>query len=137
MKLTLKMDMVGIITSNFAEMRAFYHNVIGLEVIFEMEGDYVEFKMPGTRFGISTNKVMAEFTRHPSYNEPKKGQTFELAFILDTPAQVDETFKEIIAKGAKEVASPADMPWGHRTAFFADPDGNIHELFASLPEEKK
>jgi len=24
------------------------------------------------------------------------------------------------------------MPWGLRAAFFTDPDGNIHELFAGL-----
>jgi len=25
------------------------------------------------------------------------------------------------------------MPWNQRTAFIADPDGNIHEIFADLP----
>jgi hypothetical protein len=24
-------------------------------------------------------------------------------------------------------------PWGQRAAFFADPEGNIHGLFADLP----
>ncbi|MDA3812094.1 MAG: hypothetical protein PF518_17380 [Spirochaetaceae bacterium] len=40
--------------------------------------------------------------------------------------------KKIVSKGAKAVHSPADMPWNKRTALFADPDGNIHELFAEL-----
>jgi hypothetical protein len=27
-----------------------------------------------------------------------------------------------------------DVPWQQRTAMFADPDGNIHEFFADLPQ---
>ena len=42
-------------------------------------------------------------------------------------------YAEIVARGAVPIHSPADMPWGQRTAMFADPDGNIHELFADLP----
>ena len=136
MKLNLKMDMFGIITSKFAEMKAFYRDILGLEIIFEMD-EYIEFKNPGIRFALCTNKVMAQATGHVSYKEVKKGQSVELAFILDSPAQVDEVYKEIIAKGAVKIAVPANMPWGQRAAFFADPDGNIHELFANLPQEEK
>lgn len=46
------------------------------------------------------------------------------------------TDAELLANGAVAVQPPDDMPWGQRTAFFADPDGNIHELFADLPAEK-
>jgi len=34
--------------------------------------------------------------------------------------------------GAREVHKPEDMPWNQRTALFADPDGNIHEIFADI-----
>lgn len=27
---------------------------------------------------------------------------------------------------------PKDQPWGHRTVFFRDPDGNILEIYADL-----
>jgi len=39
-----------------------------------------------------------------------------------------------VAHGAAPVHAPADMPWGQHTAMFADPDGNIHEFFADLPQ---
>ena len=38
-------------------------------------------------------------------------------------------------QGAVGVKPPAKMPWGQYTAFFADPEGNIHELFTDLLEQ--
>lgn len=131
----LKLDMMGIITTKFAEMKIFYRDVIGLEVVFEQGDNYVEFKHPGIRFAIATNEVMTQVTKHRSYAEPKQGQALELAFIVDTPEEVDSSYAEIIKQGATEVTAPADMPWGQRAAFFADPDGNIHEIFTNLPSQ--
>jgi catechol 2,3-dioxygenase-like lactoylglutathione lyase family enzyme len=30
------------------------------------------------------------------------------------------------------VAPATDQPWGHRTLFFRDPDGNLLEIYADL-----
>ncbi len=128
----LELDMIGIITTKFAEMRDFYRDVIGMEVELEMGENYVEFKHPGIRFAISTNDIMSQVTKHGSYKEKKQGQALELAFLVDSPAEVDSTHAALIEKGAKEIAAPADMPWGQRASFFADPDGNIHEIFCDL-----
>lgn len=130
----LKLDMVGIITTKFAEMKSFYRDSLGMEVSFEMSDNYVEFENPGIRFAISTNEVMAQVTKHKSFTESKQGQALELAFIVDNPAEVDKHYAELLDKGATAVTPPADMPWGQRAAFFADPDGNIHEIFCNLAE---
>ena len=60
------------------------------------------------------------------------GQASELAFPCATPDQVDKAYQTLTKNGALPVAAPEDMPWGQRTALFADPDGNIHEVFASV-----
>lgn len=123
--------MLGILTSNFVAMRDFYREVMGFEVILEME-EYVEYKNEGVRLAISTHKVMHEVTAHPSFKDPAQGHHFELAFRSNSPAEVDTDYEALIAKGAEAIKAPADMPWGQRAAFFADPDGNIHEIFADL-----
>ncbi len=81
--------------------------------------------------------MMEQWTGDSSFKELVSGHAFELAFPLDTPEGVDAIYAEIVAKGATPIRAPADMPWGQRTAFFADPDGNIHELFADLPKEQE
>jgi catechol 2,3-dioxygenase-like lactoylglutathione lyase family enzyme len=73
---------------------------------------------------------MYEATRHQSYREGKTGQRLELAFPLADPDAVGVAYDEIIGRGAIPVTSPVMMPWGRMTAFFADPDGNIHELYS-------
>lgn len=58
------------------------------------------------------------------------GQAFELAFPCEDPNDVDESFTQLIRGGATPIHEPQNMPWNQRTALFADPDGNIHEIFA-------
>ena len=126
-----KINQVGILTARFEEMVAFYRDVLGFKVKLQLEG-HAEFESPGVRFAIGKLKIMADITDHPSFTEEKKGQSFELAFEVPSPADVDKTYDEIVKKGATPVKSANDMPWNQRTAFFADPDSNIHEIFADI-----
>jgi uncharacterized glyoxalase superfamily protein PhnB len=46
---------------------------------------------------------------------------FELCLYVE---DVDETAARLRDLGAREIAPPADQPWGERAAFFDDPDGH-------------
>lgn len=124
-----RIGLITIVTSNLSVMKDFYQDVLGFECIEELEG-YVEFRSEGVRFAITTDDVMYEATKHQSYHENKQGQRLELAFPLPNPDAVSFAYDEIIAKGASPVTPPEMMLWGRMTAFFADPDGNIHELYS-------
>lgn len=126
-----KIDLIGIVTNQFKEMLHFYRDILGFKVKLDMES-YVEFESEGVRFAITTNTVMSEATKHQSYNQPATGQKFELAFPVPTPDDVDRTYQDLVEKGATPIKAAADMPWKQRAAFIADPDGNIHEIFADL-----
>jgi len=43
-------------------------------------------------------------------------------------ANVDETYKDFLAKGACSVYEPRDEPWKMRSAMVADPEGNLLEI---------
>jgi catechol 2,3-dioxygenase-like lactoylglutathione lyase family enzyme len=126
-----RIDLISIVTEDLDGMLAFYRDVMGFPVKLKLES-YVEFESPGVRFAITTNSVMAKATGHASFSEGRKGQAFELAFPVETPEEVDSGYNELVGKGAVPVKSPEDMPWNQRAAFFADPDGNVHEIFAEL-----
>jgi lactoylglutathione lyase len=127
-----RINMIGILTDQFEVMRDFYRDVMGFEIKLEME-NFVEFESEGVRFALSTNEVMTMATGNESFRSPKSGHAFELAFQASSKEAMDKEFDELIEKGATSIKTPADMPWRQRTAFFADPDGNIHELFIDIP----
>ena len=124
--------LITILTDDVPRLAAFYRDVLRFEVKLD-QGDYVEFHNDGVRFAICARSTLHDASGHTSYTETHHGQCFELAFPCAEPAEVDRAYAEIVAQGATPVHAPADMPWGQRTAMFADPDGNIHELFADLP----
>ena len=124
--------LITILTDNVPALTRFYQDALGFSVKTDM-GEYIEFESEGVRFAVCARSIMKSATGDPSFAENRAGQSFELAFPLDLPASVDEAYTEVVARGAKPIQPPATMPWGQRTAFFSDPDGNIHELFAELP----
>ncbi len=111
-------------------LAAFYRDVIGLKTVVE-DGHYVEFENKGIRLAIFSRAMMADNTnQHPSFIEGRRGQAVELNFECGTPAEVRERYKAFVAQGAVPVTEPQTMSWGHTVGFFADPEGNIHSLFA-------
>jgi lactoylglutathione lyase len=45
---------------------------------------------------------------------------------------VNTCFAQLKTAGVVITAEPTDQPWGHRTLFCRDPDGNIIEIYADL-----
>jgi lactoylglutathione lyase len=129
-----RIGLVTVLTSNIQSLKSFYSEVLGFTILTDL-GDYVEFSNEGVRFAICKKEIMEKTTNHPSYQEQSKGQSFELAFPVGSPEDVDRTYSEIVAKGAIPIKAPEMMPWGRKTAFFADPDGNIHEIYSCKPED--
>jgi catechol 2,3-dioxygenase-like lactoylglutathione lyase family enzyme len=126
-----RIALITILTDNVPQMAAFYRELLGFYIKTDL-GNYIEFESEGVRFAICAREVLADSTGHPSYHLSCTGQKFELAFPQETPGQVDAAYADLIKRGAAAVKAPANMPWNQRAAFFADPDGNIHEIFAEL-----
>jgi len=124
-----RIGLVTVLADDVETMKAFYGGVLGFEIV-EHLGNYIEFRSEGVRFAVCAREVMFTHTGHPSYVEEAYGQRFELAFPAGTPDEVDLLYGELVARGATAVKPPETMPWGRRTAFIADPEGNIHEVYS-------
>ena len=48
--------------------------------------------------------------------------------IVPTFADVDKEYQYALNNGAKSVLPPTTEPWGQRTCYVADPDGNLIEI---------
>lgn len=124
-----QINLITIWTNDIEKMKYFYNQVLGFTIENDL-GNYVEFKNEGVRFALCMRNVMEKYS--DKYHNESVGQSFELAFPCDSPNDVDKTFRRLIDNGAISIHKPEDMPWNQRTALFADPEGNIHEIFAEI-----
>lgn len=78
----------------------------------------------GLRRGTSELAVVAADWPREQYGAPVAATTgvrFEMFVYVD---DADETVATLRAGGTPVLREPADMPWGERIAYVADPEGN-------------
>jgi len=132
-----RISLIAIMTDNVPAMTAFYRDVLGFHVERDL-GNYVELQNEGSHFSLCDRTVMFDATGHESYRAPRgNGQSFELAFPCNSPADVEAAYDRIITAGGTAIKAPFTTPWGMHTGYFADPDGNIHEVFCFPVEEAR
>lgn len=132
-RMRVQLEGITVLSDDVSRLASFYREVIGFNTIIE-EDHYVEFENSGVRFAICLKSLMADNTNeHHSFKEERRGQAFELNFQCDSPEDARNIYRDFVLKGATAITEPKSMSWGHTTGFFADPDGNIHSIFAVNP----
>lgn len=124
----IKFDLIGLFVKDLHKMVEFYKNVVGIEIDWDGNGPYAEFKHDGIRFAMyERNKLPVLLGQEPSFPEGING-TFELAINVGAPENVDNTFKRMVDAGAEPIYQPRDEPWKMRSSMIADPEGNLIEI---------
>jgi uncharacterized glyoxalase superfamily protein PhnB len=126
--MNLKFDMLGLVCKDMAESMRFY-KVLGVPAPeFQAGEPYMECSLPnGLR--LSWNSVEMAKQIDPTWEEPV-GNRMGLAFLCDSPAEVDAAYGEVLKAGFLGYKEPFDAFWGQRYAQVMDPDGNVVDLFA-------
>lgn len=92
---------------------------------------HAEAPMPGgLRFMLDTEESVRSFD--PDWTPPSGGHRMAVAFLCETPGDVDRVHAELVQTGAESHRAPWDAFWGQRYAELKDPDGNVVDLFAPL-----
>ncbi|NCA68364.1 MAG: glyoxalase, partial [Clostridia bacterium] len=117
----------GLFVTDMPRIVAFYKNVIGM--VTQWSGDaYAELFSGEMRLIMYSRKDFEKMTARP-YSYPSEfNGTLELSFSLPRFADVDIEYDRVVALGAVPVFPPTDEPWGQRTSYVADPDGNLIEI---------
>jgi predicted enzyme related to lactoylglutathione lyase len=124
----IKFDLIGLFVENIHTMVEFYKNAIGIDIEWDGQGPYAEFKHDGIRFAMYEREKLPDLLgKTPEFTKKLNG-TFELALNVGKPKNVDIRFKEIIEKGGKEIYGPRNEPWKMRSAMISDPEGNLIEI---------
>jgi len=108
-----------------------FYRMLGLNIPAEADSEgHVDVVLPGgLRLAWDTLEVILSF--NAAWEEPV-GHRMGIAFLCDSPAEVDALYEQVTAVGYEGHKPPWDAFWGQRYAQVKDPDGNLVDLFASL-----
>jgi catechol 2,3-dioxygenase-like lactoylglutathione lyase family enzyme len=129
--MTISLDLIGLVVADMGKALAFYRR-LGLDIPAEADNEpHVEVTLPGgLRFAWDTIDTIHSFD--PGWTAPQGGARVGIAFLCDSPAEVDRRHAELVAAGYESHKEPWDAFWGQRYAIVRDPDGNGVDLFAAL-----
>jgi catechol 2,3-dioxygenase-like lactoylglutathione lyase family enzyme len=134
----MRLDGFGIFVEDMAVMIRFYRDVLGFEIKESEDTSNVYLVKDGTLFLFYGRKDFETMTsRKYEYVKGLNGH-FELALYVDSFDEVDATYNRVIEQGATSVLAPTTEPWGQRTCYIADPEGNLIEIGSwDKPYEEK
>lgn len=119
-------DYTVIFVRDMAAMRRFYEGVLGFPLSRELSPGWIEYRIGGNTLALARPGLTAADAPTPAGSA-----SLQLAFRV-SPREVDECASEFLRHGVALVSPPTDQPFGHRTLFFRDPDGNLLEVYAEI-----
>lgn len=124
----MKLDGFGIFVEDMPTMVKFYRDVLGFSIREAENASNVYLEKDGTLFLLYRRTDFEAMTNHTfHYAKPVNGH-FEIALSVENFDAVDKAFQEVTAKGATPILAPTTEPWGQRTCYIADPEGNLIEI---------
>ena len=119
-------DYTVIFVRDMAAMRRFYEGVLGFPLLRELSPGWIEY-----RLGENTLALARPSRTAGDAPTPQGSAALQLAFKVSAP-EVDQCADELVRHGVNLLSPPTDQPFGHRTLFFRDPDGNLLEVYAEI-----
>ena len=124
----MRLDGFGLFVDDMGKMIRFYRDVLGFEIKEAEDTSNVYLVKDGTLFLLYGRKDFENMTsRKYEYVKGLNGHS-EIALYVDTFDEVDTAFRDTVSKGATPVLEPTTEPWGQRTCYIADPEGNLIEI---------
>ncbi|HEY0436130.1 MAG TPA: VOC family protein [Phenylobacterium sp.] len=126
LKALAKLDYTVIFARDMAAMRQFYGQTLGFAVRRELGPGWIEYDLGPNTLALTERGGL--FDDPPP---PKGALSLQLAFRV-AREEVDACAAALAERGVAIELPPTDQPFGHRTVFFRDPDGNVLEIYAEI-----
>ena len=124
----MRLDGFGLFVEDMGKMIRFYRDVLGFEIKEDENTSNVYLVKDGTLFLLYGRSDFEKMTsRKYEYIKGLNGHS-EIALYVDTFEEVDREDERVIGMGAEPVLEPDTEPWGQRTCYIADPEGNLIEI---------
>lgn len=123
-----KFNTIALFTRDNGPMVDFYTKAFGFTTDWDGIQPNVEMTLDGMRILLFPRTDFEEMVSNEfSYPEGLNG-TMEISLDVPSFADVDNEFENAVSLGARPVLAPTTEPWGQRTCYVADPDGNLIEI---------
>lgn len=119
-------DYTVIFVRDMAAMRRFYEEVLALSPLRELSPNWIEYGL-----GSNTLALARPSRTAADAPTPAGSASLQLAFRVSA-TEVDACADELVRKDVALLSPPTNQPFGHRTLFFRDPDGNLLEVYAEI-----
>ena len=114
---------ICMITRDVQAMRDFYHQV--LQARSEGDDVFTAFSTEGAQLTLFHEKGMEQMA--PGSMGGRGHGSYALEFEVE---DVDREHERLVELGVPIVKPPTTQPWGLRSVWFRDPDGNIVNFYA-------
>ena len=118
---------------SFEQTFRFYREVVGLPTTYPSDaaGPYAEFELGGEKYlGLFDRSLMLEAVGRPADSQRSPD---DHAMLCVSVEDVDEEARRLEGLGVELAAPPTDHePWGMRTVYVRDPEGNLVEFYGPL-----
>jgi|SRR3989344_6054313 len=116
------LEWVLLITEQYAAMKAFYKKTLGFPIERDVrEEEFTQFKLNNCFLAIYGKRFVEKLF-------PITGKPGAAIYSFGESKDVDTDYQQLKEKGVQFIKEPKTQPWGQRTAYFTDPDGNIWEI---------
>lgn len=124
----MRLDGFGLFVEDMGRMIRFYRDVLGFAIREDEDTSNVYLVKDGMLFLLYGRSDFERMSGHKyEYVRGLNGHS-EIALYVDTFDEVDAAYARVTALGAESVMPPATEPWGQRTCYVADPEGNLIEI---------
>lgn len=124
----MKLEGFGIFVNDMPAMIRFYRDVLGFAIREAEDTNNVYLEKDGTLFLFYGRDAIQNMTGTRMQFAQGISGHFEVALGVENFAAVDREHARALSLGATKVMAPATMPWGQRTCYIADPEGNLVEI---------
>ncbi len=123
-----KFNTIAFFTTNNAAMVEFYCDIFGFETEWNGIDIDVEMRLGDMRLLLFPRESIEKMTRQKFCYPSGINGTMEISFDVQSFADVDKEYNRAVGMGAKPIFEPTTEPWGQRTCYVADPEGNLIEI---------
>lgn len=123
-----KFNTIGLFTTDNQKMVDFYRDIFGFETSWNGIDIDVEMHLGDMRILLFPRESIEKMTSQRFTYPSGINGTMEISFDVPIFADVDKEYDRAVSMGAKPIMEPTTEPWGQRTCYVADPEGNLIEI---------